>query len=109
MKWRVFVAILLLIIILIPCYARADVLDDLVENVEDGLDNIDFSGVDEVASGFIGSVVSKVRSIINGEFDSAESFWQMLGQMFSEGVGELLPQLVAITMVLVILGLIRRT
>ena len=109
MKWRVLVLAILLVIILIPCYARADVMDDLEDNIEESLGNIDFSEVDGVASGFIGSVVAKVRSIINGEFDTAESFWQMLGQMFSEGVGELLPQLCAITIVLVILGLIRRT
>ena len=109
MKWRVLVVALLLVIIAAPCYARADVMDDLEQNVEESLENLDFSDVDEVAGGFIGSVVEKVRSIINGEFDSAESFWQMVGQLFGEGVGELLPQLTAITIVLVILGLIRRT
>ena len=109
MKWRVVVITILVLLLLLPCCARADVMDDLQDNVEEGLDNIDFSAVDDVASGFVGSVLQKVKSIINGEFDSAESFWQMLGQMFSEGVGELLPQLCAITIVLVILGLIRRT
>ena len=109
MKWRVIVLVILLVLVLFPCYARADVMDDLEDNIDESLENIDFSGVDEVAGGFIGSVIEKVKSIINGEFDSAESFWQMLAQMFGEGVGELLPQLVAITVVLVILGLIRHT
>ena len=109
MKYRVVVIAILLALLLIPCNAYAGVLDDLEDNVEEGLTNIDFSGMDSVASGFIGSVIDKVRSIINGEFDSAESFWGMLGQMFNEGVGELLPQLTAITIVFVILGLIRRT
>ena len=109
MKWRVVVLAILLAILLMPCYAHADVLTDLEDNIDESLGDIDFSDVDEVASGFVGSVVEKIRSIINGEFDTAESFWQMLGQMFSEGVGELLPQLCAITIVLVILGLIRRT
>ena len=109
MKWRVVVITILLLLLVFPCYARADVMDELQENIEEGLDNLDFSAVDGVASGFVGSVLEKVKSIISGEFDSAESFWQMLGQMFSEGVGELLPQLCAIAVVLVILGLIRRT
>ena len=109
MKWRLIVIAILLVLLVIPCVAHADVLDDLEDNIEESLDSIDFSDVDDVASGFVGSVVAKVKSIINGEFDSAESFWQMLLQMFSEGVGELMPQLAAITIVLVILGLIRRT
>ena len=109
MKWRVVVVAILLALILLPCFASADIFDDLDENIEEGLDNIDFSKVDGVASGFIGSVLEKVKSIINGEFDSAESFWKMLLQLFGEGVSELLPQLLAITVVLVILGLIRHT
>ena len=109
MKWRVVTIIILLLLLAFPICARADVIDDLEENVEEGLGNIDFSEMDEVASGFVGNFLDKVKSIINGEFDSAESFWQMLGQMFGEGVVELLPQLCAITVVLVILGLIRRT
>ena len=109
MKWRIVVIAILLVLLVAPCVVHADVMDDLDENIEQGLGSIDFSEVDGVASGFVGSVLEKVRSIINGEFDSAESFWQMLGQLFSEGVGELLPQLAAITVVLVILGLIRRT
>ena len=109
MKWRVVVLAILVALLFVPYFAHADVMSDLEDNIDEGLNNIDFSNVDGVASGFVGSVLEKVRSIINGEFDSAESFWQMLGQMFSEGVGELLPQLVAITIVLIILGLIRRT
>ena len=109
MKWRVVLLAILLAALLIPRSAYADVFSDLEDNVEESLGNIDFSEVDGVASGFIGSVLEKVRSIINGEFDTAESFWQMLGKMFGEGVGELLPQLAAITIVLIILGLIRRT
>lgn len=109
MKWRVVLIIILLLLLFSPHSARADVIDDLEENVAEGLENIDFSEMDDVASGFVGSVLKKVKSIINGEFDSAESFWQMLGQMFGEGVAELFPQLCAICVVLVILGLIRRT
>ena len=109
MRWRLILLTILLVIAFIPTYASADVMDDLEQNVEEGLGNVDFSEMDEIAGGFIGSVLEKVKSIIAGEFDSAESFWQMIGQLFSEGVGELLPQLTAITIVLVILGLIRRT
>ena len=109
MKQRVLCVIVLIIILFTPCFAYADVMNDLEDNVQEGLDNIDFSKVDEVTDSFFGSVVEKVKSIINGEFDSAESFWQVIGSLFGEGIKDLLPELISIFVVLVILGLIRKT
>ncbi|MCH5151177.1 MAG: stage III sporulation protein AE [Clostridiales bacterium] len=109
MKLRIICVIVLITMLFTPCFAYADVMSDLEDNVDEGLDNIDFSQVDEVSGGFFGSVVEKVKSIINGEFDSAESFWQVVGSLFGEGIKDLLPELIAIFVVLVILGLIRKT
>ena len=109
MKLRILCVIVLITMLFTPCFAYADVMSDLEDNVEEGLGNIDFSQVDEVSGGFFGSVVEKVKSIINGEFDSAESFWQVVGSLFGEGIKDLLPELIAIFVVLVILGLIRKT
>ena len=109
MKLRILCVIVLITMLFTPCFAYADVMSDLEDNVEEGLDNIDFSQVDEVSGSFFGSVVEKVKSIINGEFDSAESFWQVVGSLFGEGIKDLLPELIAIFVVLVILGLIRKT
>lgn len=109
MKLRVLVILILITVLCMPCVAYADVLTDLEDNVEEGLGNIDFSQVDSVASDFFGSVADKIQSIINGEFDSAESFWKILGSLFSESVHQLMPELISIFVVLVILGLIRKT
>lgn len=109
MKLRVICVIVLLVFVLTPCVAYADVMDDLEDNVNEGLGDIDFSDVDGVTSNFFDSVVEKVKSIINGEFDSVESFWEIVGSLFGEGVKNLLPELISIFVVLVILGLIRKT
>ncbi len=109
MKFRLFVLTLLLILLLVPVRAYADVTDDLTDNVSEGLENIDFSEMDGVAQDFFGSVADKVQSIINGEFDSAESFWELFLSLFAEGLKNLMPQLASIFVVLVILGLIRKT
>lgn len=101
--------VLLVLLLFLPTCAFADVVDDLKENVGEGLDNIDFSDVDEVASDFFGSVSDKVEGIINGEFDSAESFWDVAVSLFGSGLRELMPKLVSIFVVLVILGLIRKS
>ena len=109
MKKRILCIVFLVAIVFCPVYAHADVVDDLNENVNEGLGNIDFSAVDGVASGFFGSVADKVKSIINGEFDSAASFWNVLASLFGEGIKTLLPELVSIFAVMVVLGLIRKT
>ena len=109
MKLRLIVILTLLIVLSIPVVAHADVMQDLEDNIEEGLGSIDFSQVDSAASGFFGSVAEKVKSIINGEFDSAESFWSIIGSLFGQTVKGLMPQLISIFAVLVILGLIRKT
>lgn len=108
--------VLLIIILALVCAltfapqcAFADAMDDLQQGIEDGLDNIDFSDVEEVGNSFIGNFVEKVRQIINGEFDSAESFLQLLGSLFGDNLAGILPQLVSIFCVLVICGLTRST
>lgn len=109
MKLRIVFILILIILLGLPIYAQADVISDLEDNVSEGLDNIDFSGVDDVADDFVGSVADKVQSIINGEFDSAENFWQVVVNLFGQGIKDLLPQLISIFVVLVIIGLIRKT
>lgn len=108
MKWRLLCVLLLVAIMFIPSVAFADVLSDLEENIDEGLGNIDFSQVDDLSSDFFSSVVSKIRSIINGDFDSVQSFWQVVASLFNDSFNQLLPELSAIFVVLIILGLIRR-
>lgn len=109
MKLRLIVILALIIILCIPCVAHADVITDLEENVEQGLGSLDFSDVDDVANSFFGGVVDKIQSIIKGEFDSTQSFWNVIGSLFADGIRGLMPELISIFVVLVILGLIRKT
>ena len=109
MKLQLTVILVLVGIVCLPCVAHADVIKDLEDNVNEGLGSIDFSQVDSFASDFFESVAQKVKSIINGEFDSSESFWQVIGSLFGQTVKNLMPQLISIFVVLVILGIIRKT
>ena len=109
MKLRLIGILALIIILCIPCVAHADVITDLEENVEQGLGSLDFSDVDDVANSFFEGVVDKIQSIIKGEFDSTESFWNVIGSLFADGIRGLMPELISIFVVLVILGLIRKT
>lgn len=103
------VAAVLILLTLTPVCAYADVMDDLDKEVSDNLGNIDFSEVDEASGGFFQSVADKVKEIISGKYDGADTFMQLVAALFSDGLRSVIPQLSAIFVVMVILGLIRKT
>lgn len=103
------VATVLILLTLTPVCAYADVMDDLDKEVSDNLGNIDFSEVDEASGGFFQSVADKVKEIISGKYDGADTFMQLVTALFSDGLRSVIPQLSAIFVVMVILGLIRKT
>ena len=106
---RLLILLVLSVTLCLPVYARADVMDDLANNIDEGMNNIDFSAVDDVAGDFFDDVAAKVRSIINGEFDNTDSYFVVLSTLFGEGIRDLLPELISVFVVLVVLGLIRKT
>lgn len=99
----------LLCFVCIPQFAYADIQQDLSDQVNEGLGNLDFSQVEQVTSGYIDNIVDKVRAIINGDFDNAESFLQMVLSLLGDNLSQLLPQLVSLFVVLVLVGLVRNT
>lgn len=111
MKKTVLVIVVLIVLMLCcsPACAFADVINDLEQEVSNGIDKIDFSKVDEIGFDFIGSVADKVKKIISGEYDDAQTFLQLLVSLMSDGLKSLLPELSAIFVVMVIMGLIRKT
>ena len=108
MKRLVFL-ILLLSLVSLPQVAFADLQQDLSEQVKTGLGNLDFSQVESISSSYIGDIVEKISSIINGEFDSAQSFAEMVFALFSQNLADVLPKLISIFVILVLVGLMRKT
>ena len=109
MRRKLIVLLLIAAVILCaPQYAYADTLSDLDNEVKDNLGEIDFSDVDDVADEHVGSVADKVLSVINGEFDSAETFLALLAALFGDGLKTVLPKLAATFAIIVLRGLLRR-
>lgn len=108
---KVVIVILLLILAFtfVPVVSFADTLEDLEQEVADNLDKIDFSDVDDVTGGNLGGIGDKVMSIINGNFDGADTFIEFLTVLFGDSLKNILPKLTAIFAIIVIMGLIRRT
>ena len=111
-KFRIAAVVLLCVaiaVVLLPRAAFADTLDELENEINSGLGNIDFSAMESVSQPFFESFAEKVRQIINGEFDSAAGFFEIVSSMFGSNLSAILPQLISIFVVLVICGLARRT
>lgn len=89
--------------------AFADTQSDLQQEVENGLNNIDFSQMENVSTPFFQNFVEKVRQIINGEFDSTQSFWELFCELLGSNFSAILPQLISIFCILVVCGLVRNT
>ncbi len=108
---KVVIVILLLILAFtfVPVVSFADTLEDLEQEVADNLDKIDFSDVDDVTGGNLGGIGDKVMSIINGNFDGADTFIEFLTVLLGDSLKNILPKLTAIFAIIVIMGLIRRT
>lgn len=108
---KVVIVILLLILAFtfVPVISFADTLEDLEQEVADNLDKIDFSDVDDVTGGNLGGIGDKVMSIINGNFDGADTFIEFLTVLLGDSLKNILPKLTAIFAIIVIMGLIRRT
>ncbi len=108
---KVVIVILLLVLAFtfVPVVSFADTLEDLEQEVADNLDKIDFSDVDDVTGGNLGGIGDKVMSIINGNFDGADTFIEFLTLLLGDSLKNILPKLTAIFAIIVIMGLIRRT
>ena len=109
MKKLLIVLILFILVSSSTQVAYADLEQNLKDQVEEGLGNLDFDSVQNIGGGYVGDIIEKVCKIIDGEFDSAQSFLQMLLLLFDENLSILLPKLISLFVVLVLVGLVRRT
>ena len=106
---KILLILLLLLMVSMPTIAYADLQDDLTNQVQEGLGNLDFSQVDTITKGYIGNIIDKIQRIINGEFDSMQSFFQLILALLGDNLASLLPKLISIFVILVLVGLMRKT
>ena len=84
-----------------------DLLQQIGESVEEGLSNIDFSQVEQASSPFLQNFADCMRRVINGEFTSADGYFQALLSLFNQSLAEILPSLAAVFCIVVICGVAR--
>lgn len=106
---KLLILILLLVLVCLPSTAHADLHQDLIDQVDEGLSKLDFSEVNNIIGDYIGDIVQKVKALIGGNFDSVESFLQMAIEIGGNSLNQLLPKLVSLFVVMVLVGLVRKT
>lgn len=109
MKFALTILLVAAVCLAVPQCAFADVQQQLQDQVEEGLGNLDFAQMEQLSQPFFGGFLQKVRQIINGQFNSVQSFWQLVCQLFGQNFRKIVPHLVTIFCLLVVCGLLRHT
>lgn len=109
MKWKLLVLLITVIMVNSCGIAYADTIDELTDTVDQTLDGLDFSDIDSVAGDFIDSVYDKIQQIINGQFDSAESFWNIFWELLGSSLSNVSAAVVSVGIIMIILGLVKNT
>ena len=102
--------LLITVILVNSCgIAYADTIDELTDTVDQTLEGLDFSDIDSVAGDFIDSIYDKIQQIINGQFDSAESFWNIFWELLGSSLSNVSAAVVSVGIIMIILGLVKNT
>ncbi len=109
MKWKLLVLLITVILVNSCGIAYADTIDELTDTVDQTLDGLDFSDIDSVAGDFIDSIYDKIQQIINGQFDSAESFWNIFWELLGSSLSNVSAAVVSVGIIMIILGLVKNT
>lgn len=109
MKWKLLIVLITVILVNSCGIAYADTIDELTDTVDQTLEGLDFSDIDSVAGDFIDSVYDKIQQIINGQFDSAESFWNILWELLGSSLSNVSAAVVSVGIIMIILGLVKNT
>mgnify|MGYP004455047065 CR=1 FL=1 len=85
------------------CYAETisqEEIDSFEDMVDDNLDNLDFSPLDDILKDFThgqrsifgsSSFLGKIKMLINGDFGDSENVWQAIVNVFFESIVSFLP------------------
>ena len=85
------------------CYAESisqDEIDSFEDMVDDNLDNLDFSTLDDILKDFTqgqrsifgsSSFLAKIKMLINGDFGDNENVWQAIVNVFFDSIVSFLP------------------
>ncbi|MBQ2711684.1 MAG: stage III sporulation protein AE [Clostridia bacterium] len=109
MKWKLLLLLITVILVNSCGIAYADTIDELTDTVDQMLEGLDFSDIDSVAGDFIDSVYDKIQQIINGQFDSAESFWNIFWELLGSSLSNVSAAVVSVGIIMIILGLVKNT
>lgn len=105
--------IVILIVILLSCFnpivCSADVYDEIDDSIDEAIDSLDLSDVEDIVpEGLFDNIVDKMRDIINGDIDSADSYWQYILGIIDSNISSILPTMITLFAVAVLISLVSK-
>lgn len=112
MKKAWIIAMLLLVIVCCCMHkdvAYADIYEDIDNTIDEGLDHLDFDSLENQSNGLLTNIVAKMKSIMAGEFDNADSFLQFAKDIFLDNINTILPSVVSIFVMCLLCSIVTNT
>lgn len=99
-----------MLVVCTPVVASADVYNDLDDALDGALDSLDMSAVDDaVPDSIFDSIVDNMRSIINGDIEGIDSYWQYIWQLVNTNISSILPTMITLFAVAVLTSLVSKS
>ncbi|MBQ3067241.1 MAG: stage III sporulation protein AE [Clostridia bacterium] len=104
----------ILLILLVLCLlcanttALATTEEQLNEQVENTMENLDYSDLEQIGDEHLGNFSQLVEEILNGDFGNVGSFASFLLDLFCKEILAILPQALALLVVVVVCGLLKK-
>ncbi len=87
-----------------PFFAFADATDELYENIEQGINDIDFSAFQQIEGAE--DIADKIKAVLNGEFEKPADYLRLIADVFVACVGDIVPTLSLLVAICVIISLV---
>ncbi len=103
--------VLILLVVCICCantIAFATTEEQLNEQIDNTMENLDYSDLEQIGNEYLGSFSQVVEQILNGEFGDLGSFASLLLDLFCNEIVEILPQALALLVIVVVCGLLKK-
>lgn len=107
---KLVLIIFIALLCFVPLQAQADVEDEIQDSIDDALDNLDLSEVDDIApDNLFDNIIDKITSIINGDIDGIDTYWQFVIEVVGDSSVSLLPTTITLFAVAVLTSLVSKS
>lgn len=113
-RTSLIIFVLIVLVLLAFCggtvVASADVYNDLDDALDGALDSLDLDAVDDaIPDSIFDNIIDNMRSIINGDIEGIDSYWQYLWQLVNTNIVTVMPTMITLFAVAVLTSLVSKS